>query len=275
MYTGVNDIMRLDHEPGSTLGDTLLAASLKVLTTDQPSVELMTPAAACEPLCASQVVRTALLAIMPTLDDVDIAPGQRDDQSRGVVIPGPSGPSGVTGGHGCGGAPPVGRGGIPVGGGLAGSRSGAPAVGRGGGSAGGSSAALAPGKDKQTRVILDDDEVLSDEDEPLQKRLRQHSGIGSAVLDEAAATTAVADKEAADKRAAAKRATEERAMEEAAVKAAAAEEAAGKTADEAARAARGSSAPGQVPLVAGAKRAAAPRGSTPPAKCHYGSVWKP
>jgi hypothetical protein len=34
MYTGVNDIMRLDHGPGSSLGDTLLAASLKALTTD-------------------------------------------------------------------------------------------------------------------------------------------------------------------------------------------------------------------------------------------------
>jgi hypothetical protein len=52
----------------------------------------------------------------------------------------------------------------------AGSRSGAP-VGSRGCAAGGSSAA-APGKGKQTRVILDDDEVSSDEDEPLQKRLR-------------------------------------------------------------------------------------------------------
>jgi hypothetical protein len=34
MYTGVNDIMRLDREPGSSLGDTLLATSLKALTTN-------------------------------------------------------------------------------------------------------------------------------------------------------------------------------------------------------------------------------------------------
>jgi hypothetical protein len=34
MYTGVNDIMRLNHGPGSSLGDALLAASLKSLTTD-------------------------------------------------------------------------------------------------------------------------------------------------------------------------------------------------------------------------------------------------
>jgi hypothetical protein len=52
MYTGVNDIMWLDRGPGSSLGDALLSASLKALTTDQSSAELMTPTAACEPLCA-------------------------------------------------------------------------------------------------------------------------------------------------------------------------------------------------------------------------------
>jgi hypothetical protein len=90
MYTGVNDIMRLDRGPGSSLGDTLLAASLKALTTDQPSAELVTPVAGCEPLCVNQAVRTTLLVIMPTLDDVDIARVQRGDQSHGVVIPGSS-----------------------------------------------------------------------------------------------------------------------------------------------------------------------------------------
>jgi hypothetical protein len=48
MYTGVNDIMRQDHGPESSLGDTLLAVSLKALTTDQPSAELVTPTAGCE-----------------------------------------------------------------------------------------------------------------------------------------------------------------------------------------------------------------------------------
>jgi hypothetical protein len=81
MYTGVNDIMRLDRGPESSLGDTLLAVSLKALTTDPPFAELVTPAAGCEPLCVNQVVRTTLLAIMPTLDDVNIAP------CRGVTSP--------------------------------------------------------------------------------------------------------------------------------------------------------------------------------------------
>jgi hypothetical protein len=118
--------MRLDREPRSSLGDTLLPVSLKALTTDQPSAELMTPAAACEPLCANQS-----RAIMPMLDVVDITPVQKGDQSRGVVIPRPGGPGGAAGGHGRGGGPLAGRGGVPVGGSPTGSRSGAPAGGQG------------------------------------------------------------------------------------------------------------------------------------------------
>jgi hypothetical protein len=79
MYIRVNNIMRLDRGPGSSLGDTLLAASLKALTTDLPSAELVMPTTGCEPLCVNQAARTALLEIMPTLDDVDIAPVQRGD----------------------------------------------------------------------------------------------------------------------------------------------------------------------------------------------------
>jgi hypothetical protein len=114
------------------------------------------------------------------------------------------------------------------------------------------------------RVILDDEEVSSDEDEPLQKRLWQLSGAGSVVLSEAAAMMVVADKEAANKRvaeeAAVKRVVEERAVEEATAKVAIV---------------GGSPAPGQVPSVARAKRAAALSGSTPPAKHPYRGVWKP
>jgi hypothetical protein len=130
------------------------------------------------------------------------------------------------------------------------------------------------------RVILDDDEVSPNEDEPLQKRLRQLSGVRPVVHDEAA----VADKEAMDKRATeeaavkqaaeeatAKKAAEERATEEAAVKKAAGE----RAAEEAAGAAGGSPAPGQALSAAGAKRSAAPSGSTPLAKHPYRGVWKP
>jgi hypothetical protein len=83
-----------------------------------------------------------------------------------------------------------------------------------------------PDKGKQTCVVLDDDEVSSDEDEPLQKRLRQLSGARLVVLDEAATT----DKEATGKRAVeeatVERAVEERAAEEATMKKAAEERAA-------------------------------------------------
>jgi hypothetical protein len=114
-------------------------------------------------------------------------------------------------------------------------------------------------------VVLDDDEVSSDEDEPLQKRLRQLFGTGPTVLDEAVvADKEVVDKRAAEKRvmeeAAAKKATEERVVEEAAAKDATAGV---------------SPAPDQVPSAAGAKRVVAPSGPTPSAKCPYRGVWKP
>jgi hypothetical protein len=98
------------------------------------------------------------------------------------------------------------------------------------------------------------------------------SGAGLTVLDVAA----TADKEAVDKRAVeeatTKKVVEERATEETTVKAVAAEEDAGKTADEAVGATEGSPPPGQAPSAAGAKRAAAPSGSTPPAKRPYRGV---
>jgi hypothetical protein len=129
---------------------------------------------------------------------------------------------------------------------------------------------VAPDKGKQARVVLDDDEISSDEDERLQKWLWQLSSTGPAMLDEAAVMTTVADKEAA-----AKRAAEQRVVEEVAAKAVAVEDVVGKTTDEAARAAGGSPAPSQATSVAGVKRAAAPSGSTPPAKRPYRGVWKP
>jgi hypothetical protein len=88
MYTGENDIMRLERGPGSSLDGDLLAACLKALTTDQFSAELATPPASCRAICKDQAARTALLAVMPTLDDVDITVVQRGDLLHGVTIPG-------------------------------------------------------------------------------------------------------------------------------------------------------------------------------------------
>jgi hypothetical protein len=91
VYTGVNDIMRLERGPRSSLDHALLATCLKTLTTDQFSADLMVLAVVCKPICMNQAARTALLAIMPTLDDVEFTPVQRGNQSRGMVIPGADG----------------------------------------------------------------------------------------------------------------------------------------------------------------------------------------
>jgi hypothetical protein len=114
----------------------------------------------------------------------------------------------------------------PDSGGMIGGRGGALASGRGGGPASGSDPALAPskGKDKQVWVVLDDDEVLFDDDAPLQKRLRLSSdtggssGSGLAAPEVVAATKAVVDREAADKRVVREAAVKEAADKEAADK---------------------------------------------------------
>jgi hypothetical protein len=227
MYTGENDIMRLERGPGSSLDGDLLAASMKALTTDQFSAELAMPPASCGAICMDQVARTALLAAMPTLDDVDIAVVQSGKLSRGVMSPGVT----VTGGRG--GTTGGGRGG------------------RGPGGSGCPSSTLAPGKGKglSTWVVHKDDDVSSDKDEPLQVRLRSRfpaggsSSLGTAspVMADAAAGATGAEGPS-DRRAAV---------------VATATEVAGE----------GSQVPDQAPSsVAGAKRVAAPSGSSPPAK---------
>jgi hypothetical protein len=125
-----------------------------------------------------------------------------------MVIPEAGGLFSADGGHGRGGGP-------------AGDHSGVPAGGRGGISAGGpdggSDPAPAPGKGKQARVILDDDEVSSDEDEPLQKLLQwlssaggpSRSGPAPDVPYEVIAMAAAADMEATNKRVTVTRAAEE------------------------------------------------------------------
>jgi hypothetical protein len=80
MYTGVNDIMRLERRPGSSLDAELLATCLKALTTDQFSAELAAPPPSCGAICLDQAARMALLVAMPTLDDIDIT---RRGSSRG------------------------------------------------------------------------------------------------------------------------------------------------------------------------------------------------
>jgi hypothetical protein len=141
MYTGVNDIMRLERGPGSSLDGELLATCLKALTTDQFSAELAMPPASYGAICMDQAARTVLLTTMPTLDDVDITVVQRGDPSHGVTIPGAtvtSGRDGTTGG---------GRGGRPVGSGSTGG-----GWGHGGSGSPSSAPALSKGKGVSVRV---------------------------------------------------------------------------------------------------------------------------
>jgi hypothetical protein len=234
MYTGMNDIMRLERGPGSSLNGELLAACLKALTTDQFSAELATPPASYGAICMDQAARTTLLVAMPMLDDVDITVVQRGNLSRGVTILGAT----VTGSQG--GTTGGGRGGRGPGG--SGSPSSAPALGK--------------GKGVFARVVHDDDEVSSDEDEPLQVWLRSRFPAGgSSSLGTASPVTVAA------KATGAEAATDRRVAEEAAAKVVAGE---------------GSSVLDQVPsFAAGAKRAATPSGSSPPAKRPYRGVWRP
>jgi hypothetical protein len=103
------------------------------------------------------------------------------------------------------------------------------------------------GKEKHLWVILDDDELSSDEDEPLQRLLQSSSAVSgssgptSTMVDVTAAAKATVDKEAVDKRAAeeamvkeamVKESTNKRAVKEAAMKEAADKEAAEKMAAE-------------------------------------------
>jgi hypothetical protein len=134
LYTGVNDITRLERDNGSTLGKEALALVMGKLSPDPSSHDFVTPPASCQPFCMDQAVRTLLLVAMPSMDDVGIAPIQRGDQSRGVQI------------HGTG------------------------AVGGQGGAV--SISAPSKGKGKVVRVVHNDDEVSSDSDVPLQRRMR-------------------------------------------------------------------------------------------------------
>jgi hypothetical protein len=97
------------------------------------------------------------------------------------------------------------------------------------------------------RVVHDDDEVSSDEDEPLQARLQSLFPAGGSNSLGTASPDVVAVKAAG-----AEVATDRRAAEEAVAK---------EAADE------GSSVSGQAPSsAAGAKRVATPSDSSPPAK---------
>jgi hypothetical protein len=87
LYTGVNDVTRLERGNGSVLGKEALALVMGKPSPDPSSHNFVTPPASYQPLCIEQAMRTLLMVAMPSMDDVGIAPVQRGDQSRGVQIP--------------------------------------------------------------------------------------------------------------------------------------------------------------------------------------------
>jgi hypothetical protein len=87
LYTGVNDVTRLERGDGSMIGEEVLALVMGKLSPDLSFHDFVTPLVSCQPLCMDQAVRALLLLAMPSMDDVSIAPVQRGDQSHGVRIP--------------------------------------------------------------------------------------------------------------------------------------------------------------------------------------------
>jgi hypothetical protein len=244
LYTGVNDIMRLERGDESVISEEALVLVMGKLSPDLSSHDFITPLTSCQPLCMDQAARLMLLVAMPSMDDVGIAPIQRGDQSWGIQIP------------------------------RAGSASGQ----------GNAAPSPAPSKwkGKVVWVIRSDDEVSSDDDVPLERQMRAR-GRGRSTIDgpplaapvlrptsSAAAwatvprgcsgSLAVGDTVATTRGAAAKEAAaKKKATEEAVTKKKASEEAAKKTESGAVIA---GSDPSPSPSV-GVKRVTASSGSTP------------
>jgi hypothetical protein len=74
LYTGVNDVTRLERGDGSALGEEALTRVMGKLSPDPSSHDFVTPPASYQPLCMDQTTRTLSLVAMPSMDDVSIAP---------------------------------------------------------------------------------------------------------------------------------------------------------------------------------------------------------
>jgi hypothetical protein len=81
LYTGVNDVMRLERGDGSALSEEVLVLVMGKPSPDPSSHDFVTPSASCQPHSMDQAARSMLLVAMPSMDDVNIASIQRGDQS--------------------------------------------------------------------------------------------------------------------------------------------------------------------------------------------------
>jgi hypothetical protein len=83
----VNNITQLERGDRFVLGEEALALVMGKLSPDPSSHDFVTPPASCQPLCMDQATRTLLLVVMSSMDNIDIAPIQRGDQSHDIQIP--------------------------------------------------------------------------------------------------------------------------------------------------------------------------------------------
>jgi hypothetical protein len=77
LYTGVNDVTRLEHGDGSELSEEALALMMGNLSPDPSSHDFVIPPTSCQPLFMDQAVRLMVLVAMPSMDDVGITQIQR------------------------------------------------------------------------------------------------------------------------------------------------------------------------------------------------------
>jgi hypothetical protein len=74
LYTGVNDVTQLEHSNGTTLGEEAPTFVMGKWSPNPSSHDFVTPPASCQPLYMDQAARTLLVVVMPSMDDVGIAP---------------------------------------------------------------------------------------------------------------------------------------------------------------------------------------------------------
>jgi hypothetical protein len=85
MYTGPNDCCRIVRGPGTDLTLAELEATIRAVTGEAYSLELLVLPRGIKALCEDQASRSVVLASMPTLDEGGLAVRQvGGDPNRGI-----------------------------------------------------------------------------------------------------------------------------------------------------------------------------------------------
>jgi hypothetical protein len=89
MYTGLNDCCRIARGPGSDFSRAELEGAFRAMTGEAFSMESLVLLSGIKALCEDQVLRSTVLASMPTHDEGGLVVRQlRGDPNRGIHIPG-------------------------------------------------------------------------------------------------------------------------------------------------------------------------------------------